>query len=159
MSKRAISYFINSAGVILAATAIAKLVSSGGNSKFLYSIDPIIPLSVRDLLWVVGLVELGVALILFLNRHTVTKLVLLAWLTASFSVYRSGLLILGHRHCPCMGSFAESIGLSPGAADVIMLGVLIYLLIGTLLGLYTMSKDGKDPALDNGAVKGWVVTR
>ena len=53
-------------------------------------------------------------------------------MSTNFLVYRLGLWFIGWHHpCGCMGSLAGMLHLSDNAADIIMKGVLAYLLIGS----------------------------
>jgi thioesterase domain-containing protein len=55
--------FVYSAGTLLLFTAAAKLVSSGGDARILQMTDPIVGIRFRNLLWLVGGVELVVAVV------------------------------------------------------------------------------------------------
>src|SRR4051794_18635196 len=100
MSAKIINYFSYSAAILLLATASAKLISSAGGAKFLNANDPILSLSFRNVFWLVGLLELAVALTCLMGRALPLKVTLIAWLASSFGLYRLGLLAL-HYHRPC----------------------------------------------------------
>src|SRR5690606_35807559 len=85
------SRFTFSAAIILLLTGIAKLWTAMGESKFLTLSDPIFGLSFRQLMFVVGLAEIGIALFCFLSKRQLLALGLIAWLASNFLIYRVGL--------------------------------------------------------------------
>jgi hypothetical protein len=125
-------YFILSAGAILAITGIVKVWSSFGNVKLLAEADPIVGIQFRHLMMAVGLLEILVALVCFFSKRQTLALVLVAWLSTNFVVYRLGLWWMGwKRPCGCLGNLTDALHISPQAADNIMKVVLAYLLIGS----------------------------
>ena len=126
--------FLISAGVLLALTAVAKMWSAIGSARALDIADPLLGLPFRQLFLLVGLVELLIAfLCLFTDRQSLS-LRAVGWISTNFLVYRLGLLLIGWNHpCACMGSLAGILHLSDQAADIIMKGVLGFLLVGSYL--------------------------
>ena len=126
--------FIFIAGLALAATAFGKAFSAIGPARALDALDPLIGIPFRQLLLLVGLVELLIAFFCLLTDKRRFSLLAVAWISTNFLVYRLGLWFIGwHRPCGCMGSLSAMLHLSPHAADNIMKGVLAYLLIGSYL--------------------------
>jgi hypothetical protein len=124
--------FLKGTGGALALTGLAKTLSAIGSARALDTADPLIGLSFRQVLLLVGLAELLIAFFcLFTNRRALS-LWLVAWLSSGFLVYRLGLWFIGWHHpCACMGDLAGVLHLSDHAADNVMKGVLAYLLIGS----------------------------
>ena len=130
-------WFIFASGALLALTGIAKLWSTFGNVKVLAVADPIAGIPFRWLLLVVGVLELIIAGVCFFSRNKRLATLLVAWLATSFLVYRLGLWWLGwHRPCGCLGSLTSALHLWDQAADNIMKGVLVYLLLGSYFLLF-----------------------
>ena len=128
LSKR----FVLSAGAILTITGVAKIWSAFGSSKLLAVIDPIFSVQFGQLFLGVGAVEIGIALVCFFGKRQALDLMLVAWLSTGFALYRLGLWWMDwHRPCSCLGNLTDALHISPQAADNIMKMVLAYLLIGS----------------------------
>jgi hypothetical protein len=125
-------WFLSSAGVALAVTALAKAFSAIGSARALDVADPLIGIPFRQLMLVVALVELLIAFFCFFTDRRRLSILGVAWISTNFLVYRLGLWFIGwHRPCGCMGNLTDILHLSPHAADNIMKGVLAYLLVGS----------------------------
>ncbi len=120
------------AGIILAGTGFAKCYSSFGHAHVLDATDPIFPLTFRHMMMVVGLIELGIALICFLDKKSFTAVTLIAWLAGTFCLYRLGLSVVGWRRpCPCLGTLTQALGISQALADMTMRLIAFSLLIAS----------------------------
>lgn len=168
MNGRLESVFTKSAGVLLAVTGVAKAFSAIGPARALDAPDPLFGLPFRQVFLVVGLAELFIAFLCLFAGQRRLGLPAVAWISTSFLVYRFGLwLIDWHHPCACMGSLAGMLHLSDRAADNIMRGVLVYLLIGSYaLLLWQWRAKGRRPvtlkqqevpAGDSGQVSGSAV--
>lgn len=125
-------WFLMSAGVVLGTTALAKVFSAIGPARALDTPDPLTGIPFRQLLLLVGLVELLIAFFCLFTDKRRLSLLAVAWLSTNFLVYRLGLRFVGWHHpCACMGSLAGVLHLSDQAADNIMKVILAYLLIGS----------------------------
>jgi len=132
----AIRIFTFSAGLLLSATAIAKLISSAGVAKILEQPDPIFSISFRHVFWVVGMIELTTAFVCLFGRQLQLQVRLLAWLATSFLFYRLALIWIDyHRPCRCLGNLADDLHVSPQTADAAMKIILGYLLVGSYAAL------------------------
>lgn len=126
------TWFVSSAGVVLAITGLAKAWSAIGPSRALDVVDPIVGIPFRDLMLSVGLAELFIAFFCLFTDKRNFSLLAVAWLATNFVVYRLGLWWMGwHRPCGCLGNLTDLLHISPQVADNIMKGVLAYLLIGS----------------------------
>lgn len=125
-------WFLKLGGSTLALTGLAKVISAIGPTRVLDSVDPLLGIPFRQLLLLVGLVELFIAfLCLFTNRQQLS-LVAVAWISSNFLAYRVGLWLIGwHRPCKCMGSLTDMLHISPSIADSVMKAVLGCLLLGS----------------------------
>jgi hypothetical protein len=129
----AVLLFLRSAGVLLLATAAAKVLSAVATSRALQSLDPIFMLPFRYELVLVAGIEAVLGIICFLSAKIVLRAALLAWLTSLFLIYRLGLLLVGYEGpCRCLGNLTDALHVAPQTADAIMKGVLGYLLVGSL---------------------------
>jgi hypothetical protein len=129
--------FILSAGILLLATAIAKLISAGGSALVLEVPDPILLISFRHLLLVVGACELLIALFCIFGHRIIAQACLVAWLATNFLVYRVAFILNGDRRpCPCLGTLTEAIHVPQRTAEIVMRVVLAYLLIGSYAALF-----------------------
>jgi hypothetical protein len=139
--------FLISAGVLLAVTAVAKMFSAIGPARALDLPDPLLGLPFRQLLLLVGIVELLIAFFcLFTDRHRLS-LRAVGWISTNFLVYRLGLWLIGWHHpCACMGKLAGVLHLSDQAADNIMKGVLTFLLVGSYLLLFAHWRQARPNA-------------
>ena len=143
--------FLISAGVLLAITAVAKMFSAIGTARALDVADPLLGLPFRQLLLLVGLVELLIAFFCLFTDSRHFSLRAVGWISTNFLVYRLGLLLIGWNHpCACMGSLAGVLHLSDQAADNIMKGVLAYLLAGSYLLLFAHGRQAR-PSADEAA--------
>jgi hypothetical protein len=133
MTRKIHDGFIFSAGVILFATAVAKLYSAGGTAQVLTYLDPIIPASNRQVFYISGLLELAISAFLLLkNGGQKTKLLVIAWLATTFLLYRVG---LAWEHapnlCDCLGNLSDTLPISPRIINPVMLAVLGWLFFGS----------------------------
>ena len=120
-----------------------------GNSKLLTISDPIIGLQFWQLMLGVGVIELVAATICLFSKSSKQPVILIAWLTTSFLVYRIGLWSMNwHRPCACLGNLTDALHISPQVADNIMKGVLAYLLIGSYGILFWQWRQGRAQKVD-----------
>jgi hypothetical protein len=142
--------FLTTTGVVLGITGLAKTFSSIGPARALDVLDPLLGTPFRQLLLLVGLVELLIAFFCLFTGRRGLSIWLVAWLSSNFLLYRIGLCWVGWHHpCSCMGSLAGMLHLSDQVADSIMKGVLAYLLIGSygmLLWEWWLGRFGSPPA-------------
>ena len=140
--------FVYSAGVILAVTAMAKIVSACGHAGILRKPDPILRISFQHLLLLVAVLELTIALTCFFNKRMRLNAALVAWLATGFLVYRLGSgWIGGSKPCGCLGNLTDALHLPPQIVDATMKIILAYLLVGNYGILYWLWRQSKRPAL------------
>ncbi len=137
-----------SAGLVLLAAAIAKLISSEGGAHILQKPDPILAISFQHVFWIVGTIELAVALTCLFSRQLHLQAGLLAWLATSFVAYRLGLVWVGwHKPCSCLGNLTDVLHISPQTADVAIKIILAYLLIGSYATLFWLWRQKRKAVL------------
>jgi hypothetical protein len=117
-------------GVLLAATALAKLISSMGETESLHAHDPITGLPFRAILICVSVVEGVIAWICFQPQRLLLQATSIAWMSTILLIYRVSLLLIGYsRPCKCLGDLTDVLHISQNFADKIMIGILLYLLL------------------------------
>lgn len=147
--SRLARWFCLSAGLILLLTGLAKVLSTLGVSRMLDVADPVFGLKFRHLFMAVGLLELGAAfLILLTDLRLRLKLLLIAWLSTNFVIYRAGLWLMDwHRPCNCLGTLTEFLHIPPTGADWLMKAALGYMLFGGYALLFRESRGTRVRAL------------
>jgi hypothetical protein len=144
MAVKTIRFFIFSSGVLFMAAAIAKLISAIGSARILDNPDPILYISFRKIFWIVGGLELLVALICLFGRRIQLQSGLVACLSTNFALYRLGLWLIGwHRPCSCLGNLTDALHIPPQTADTAMKVILVYLLIGSYATLFWLWRQRK----------------
>lgn len=123
--------FLGTVGTILLSTSALKLIAVQLSQGPLDQRDWILYfLTTRQLLFLVSLVELGVACSIFFSSSQRVALLLTAWLNTAFLVYRVGLwLTADFKPCDCLGGAIRWVGLSNVA-----LGNISKILLGYMLG-------------------------
>ena len=143
-TAKAAKAYVFSVGLILAVTSAAKLYSATGTAKILDVPEGLLPMSVRQALWLVGCIEAAIALLVLIGRNPSIKLVLVAWLGANFVLYRLATVLLTvGKPCPCLGSITEKLPLRPETVDRILGGVVLYLFLGSCLFLMGLRKQAE----------------
>ena len=124
--------FLLTAGLIFIISGLAKTITFLGHEKILDVDDPIVGVPFRYLLLITGIGEIAVAYQCLFSGRAWLSVAMVAWAGTMFLAYRFGLLFLDwHRPCPCLGNLTDYLGISPPAADNIMMGALCYLLFGS----------------------------
>src|ERR1035437_9926545 len=69
MQMKAIRFFTDSAGVLLLGMAMAMFIANWASAGLVPPRDPVFMVSMRTIFWIVGALELGVALICLLGER------------------------------------------------------------------------------------------
>lgn len=134
LEKNLIRHFIFSASILLALSAIAKLVSACGAAAILERHEPLFGLSYRLLFIAAGSLEFAMAVFCFLAKSTFMRVGIIVWLSTIILIYRLSMPVVGyHQACPCLGNVTEMLHVSAHAANIVMKFVLAYLLSGSYL--------------------------
>jgi hypothetical protein len=127
-------YYIKLSGILLLITGAAKLISATGSARVLEMRDPILLISFRYVFIIVGCIELIICAFCLLSCRTHLQAQLIAWLAASFVIYRLELIMIDYQGpCHCAGNLTEMIHISANAINYIMTAILTYLLGGSYL--------------------------
>jgi len=114
MQSKLNRFFFVSAGILMLITSTAKLVSGFGAMHVLEVNDPILRISFRHVFWIIGSLELFIALACFFVGQTWFQAVMVAFLATNFILYRIGLVWIGwHKPCSCMGNLTDVLHISP----------------------------------------------
>jgi DNA-directed RNA polymerase subunit RPC12/RpoP len=132
MPTTLIRSFIYSAGALLLAAASALFMTNWANAGFGSAHDPIFSVTIRNLFWIVGGVELAVALICLFGRRIFLQLALVLWLSINLIVYRFG-TAGGFRGS--IGNLSDVFGISADTADDLLKILVLCLLTGSFLSL------------------------
>ena len=123
-------------------TSVAKRISASGSARILQYPDPVFYISFRHVFWIVGGLELLVALVCFFGKWMGLQAGLVAWLASTFMAYRLNLVWVGwHKPCSCLGNLTDTLHISPQTADTAMKIVLGYLLLGSYAALFWLWKQ------------------
>ena len=134
--------FIASATALLTLTSLAKGYSATGNVKVLGIPEALLPMTIRQALWLVAAIEAVTVLLLLLSRSDCLRLNLILWLAGNFILYRiSALLLIAGKPCPCLGSITENLPLKPATIDHILTMIVMYLFFGSLFLLLAQRKQ------------------
>lgn len=135
MQTKLNSIFAVSAGVMLLALATAMFISNGVAAGFVQPHDPLLLVSMRNVFWLLGLIELAVALVCLFGHELWLKLGLIFWISMTLVIYQFGLLwVSGPRSLGgYWGDLAYAFGVSPNAVCWILRAIFLYLLAGNVV--------------------------
>lgn len=139
--------FINSSLALLGLAGVAKLIASMGEMSALRDVDPLFQfLTNRQVIFIVGLLEIGAASSMFWKRGPVVHLLLIFWLSLMFLSYRLGMWIVGAKKpCGCLGDLGHWLGLSPATAELLSRWFLGIMLVGSVTFLWGNYRQPQAP--------------
>ena len=146
MDRKLINAFTDSAGACLLAAALMLFLGNLGSTGLAQPQDPVLMISTRTLFWIAGAIALGVAWVCLLGKRVWSKLTLILWLATNLCVYQICFLQRGNYRGlgACLGSLADTFGISSNTAWLIVTTVFFYLLIGSLMTiLWLWREDSK----------------
>lgn len=112
-------------------------MGSAGHKKILMERDPIIGISIRNLILVAASIELAVAVICFYTKEILMSAMLIAWLSTNLLGYRIILALISYKKpCSCLGNLTDALHITPQTADTGMKIILAYLLLGSYTTLF-----------------------
>jgi hypothetical protein len=130
---KCVTWFFASALTILVLTAMAKGIAASGAVRILAHPDPLLGILTNRQTMIVAIVLEVLVVGLVVREHDTTrKAAMVAWISSVFLAYRAGLWSIGYQgSCSCLGNVTDTLGISPGAADLMSGAMLAYLLIGS----------------------------
>jgi hypothetical protein len=122
--------FLRIVSLLLILTAFTKIEAIFSNKIILHAYDPILGVQMRFVFAAAGALELFLAcvcLLDFVRRQT--KCVMLIWLCGILGAYRLsfGLLFGLNDICPCLGNLPSALNLTPFIANLLTVGMLLYI--------------------------------
>ena len=143
MDKQLIKAFTDSSGACLLAAALMLFLGNLGSIGLTQPQDPFLMISTKALIWIVGAMALGAALICLFGKSVWLKVILILWLATNLCVYQIGLMQRGN-YCgmvACLGSLAGAFGISPRIAWVMVTTMLVYLLVGSFVSVVWLWRE------------------
>lgn len=129
---KGIKLFIYSAGAVLLAAALERLLIATGNVQALALPEPVLGIPLRHAVLMIGGLELVVALICLFGKQTGLQIGWLAWLATDFVLYRIGLFAMHcHPQATCIGSITDPLHFSRGTMGILIGFLPFYLLLGS----------------------------
>ena len=127
------SFFVWSAGALLALTGFAYVIESFDKAQPLSMVDPVFGFSFRSVILFFGLLELGVAGFCLFTTRRMLSLCLILWIVVQWMVYRIGLWQMGWPHPYALTCIVtKGLSVSPKTADVISGVLAAFLLTGSV---------------------------
>jgi len=136
--------FIHSAGAILLAAALERLLIAHGVAQSLSLPEPAMGIPLRYAVLLVGGFELVVAMICLFGRQAGLQLGWLAWLATNYAVYRIGLFAMScHPQATCIGILTDPLHLARGTMGIIVGIMPLYLLLGSYAAVIWLWLEGR----------------
>jgi predicted RNA-binding Zn-ribbon protein involved in translation (DUF1610 family) len=158
MQSKMIRQFTYSAGALLLAAAMGMFISTWAGTGLIHPHDPIFKIPIPRLFWIVGGLELLIALICLFGKRVSLQVTLVLWLAMNFTVYQIGLWGMGVSggFKGYLGDVSAAFGISFSTADLMMKTLVLYLLSGSILSLlwlWIKTKSGESQSNKNGYLK------
>jgi hypothetical protein len=144
MHQKIFRLFTESAGALLLALAMAMFISNRANAAITMPHDPLLMISMRNTFWIIGAIELFVALVCLFGKQLRFNAILVLWLATNLFVYQIGFLGSGnHRGLGVyLSSLANTFGITSNTAYLILKIVSLYLLVGSSIALLWLWREG-----------------
>jgi hypothetical protein len=125
--------FIGTALLLLAVTALAKILAATAEARILGQPDPLLGLILmRQSMLLAAALEIVVVVLVWRAPTVLRRAGLLLWIGSVFLLYRIGLWWVGFEgSCRCLGNVGDVFGISAETADWIAKGILVYVLVGS----------------------------
>jgi hypothetical protein len=132
METKWIKYFILSAGGILLAAALIRLLIALGATPILALPEPMLGIPLRYAVLIVGALELTVALFCLFGRQLGLQIGWLVWFSTNYLIFWLGLVWEhGQLQGSCFGTLTDPLRLSYGFTGYILEFIPIYLVFGS----------------------------
>jgi DNA-directed RNA polymerase subunit RPC12/RpoP len=138
-----INAFIYSSGVILLAAALMRFFIAAGSAQALALPEPMLGVSIRLAVTIVGAFELAGALLCLFGNWPGLQIGCLAWFATDFLAYRIGLVSMHcHPQATCLGSLTDPLRLAHGIMGFAIGWMPYYLLLGSYAAAIWYWRDG-----------------
>lgn len=130
--------FAKSVSFLLVLTAVAKLIAILEHKQFLMLPDAVFStLTTRDSLAIAAVLELVVAVFVFLKAKHLSAMVACSWLVSVFVCYRMlAKAFFYSKPCNCLGGVLDWTGISRRVLDVLPIIILCYIGVGSFCFLF-----------------------
>ena len=144
MQLKAIRFFTDSAGALLLAVALAMFIANWASAGLTQPHDLTLMISMRNIFWIAGIIELGVAMVCLFGKQVGLKVILLCWLTMTLAVYQLGFSWNGDNRGvgAYLASMADTFGITSNTTYWLLKIVFLYLLIGSSIALLWLWREG-----------------
>ena len=144
-----VKIFIYSAGGILLAAALERLMVAAGSAPALARPEPMLGIPLRSAVLLTGGIELLVATICLLGSQARIQAGWLTWLATYYLVYRIGLIWMHiHPQATCLGSLTDPLHLLKGFMGFIIGLLPLYLLLGSYAAMFWLWLAGRRAKTD-----------
>ncbi len=128
--------YIQFAGGFLLAAALERFLVAAQTDTVLSLSEPMLDIPIHDAVMIVGILELGVALVCLLGKRTGVQIGWLLWLMTNYFVYWTCLLVC-HRYSQmtAIGSLTDPLRLAHGPAGLAVTFIPAFLFLGACLVL------------------------
>jgi hypothetical protein len=114
--------------VVLFFTAILVFFGAVAGGRVLELPDPLLAMSARKVLYLVGASLLGVSAFLLMSRNAQLRLGVLSWLSCNLAVYHFGAMYNGSANLwACLGNLSPLVSLAPRTSSLIVSILLVCL--------------------------------
>ena len=131
-------FFIYSAGAILLVFALDRFIIAAGNSSLLAFPEPMFGIPLRRAVWIIGGLELVVAIICLFRKNTDIQPVLLAVFATSFVGLQIGSFWMDEHPAIFIGSLTDPLRISRGTMGFLIHLLPVYLLAGSYATLFLL---------------------
>jgi hypothetical protein len=131
MRVRIQTWFVISAGVLLAVVGGAKWWSATGDARILKQTAPLLGIPWRDAMILLGGLEIALSLFCLLHYRRRSARLFVQWISLNFALYQAGLWWIGWATCGCQGQITNALRLSDQTAGIVIKLLLAWLLLGS----------------------------
>jgi hypothetical protein len=145
-----LTYWLTTAcAVVLLLTGVSKLIDGAGNNPLLLDLDPVIPfLTTRQLMLVVGCIEVVLAVYIFRSHLISNRSMAVLWFVCMVSAYKiCAYCMHARRPCSCLGFVGRAMKLSTIQMDRLTWLILAVLAILAVPGILASVKRPESPAV------------
>lgn len=127
------SIFIYSAGGLLLAMGWVTLVGAFQESQRLGFLDPILGVTTKHLMTLIGISELLIAVLCLFTYKWKAQLTCVLWVASNLGLYQIAMkYCTGRFSSACMSNWTGPLQIHPASADLLMFGAILYLFLGSV---------------------------
>jgi hypothetical protein len=140
---KVIRYFNHSAAALLLALATAMFIANWASTGLVQPREPVFLISMRTIFWLLGAIEICLALFCLYGQRVWWQAALIAWFAMNLVVYQAGFFWTGEQRKfdVYLDRLAQAFALTSHDAYLILGTVVLYLLGGSLLVLLLLRSE------------------